>query len=488
MRLNYPPLMKSLCYVDGRWTAGADGASVGVTNPANGELIGHVAMLDRAAIAGAVEAAHRAQATWRWTALKTRTAALHRWAALMQAHREDLAQLLTLEQGKPIAEARGEIDYAASFIPWFAEGVRRLNGHTIPSHIDDAQLGTIKEPVGVAALITPWNFPSAMITRKAAAALAVGCTVVVKPAHETPYSALALAQLAEEAGFPPGVFNVVLGEPQMAMETLVAHPMVGAVSFTGSTRVGRLVSQVAAAADVKKLALELGGNAPFIVTADADIAQAVEVAVAAKFQTSGQDCCASNRILVHRSVHDEFAQAFAQAVAALPVGPGQDEAHVIGPLIHEAAVQATLARVQDAVDHGAEVLVGGQAHALGGCFVQPTVVSGLTPAMRMYREETFAPIVGIMAFDDLDEAVALANDTEYGLAAYICARQQDVIWRLMRQLRFAMVAVNGARFTGPPVPFGGMKSSGLGREGGEDGFEPFVETKYFCLSHLGLPA
>jgi aspartate-semialdehyde dehydrogenase len=487
MFLAHPLLFKSLCYVNGRWVHSDSGATVAVLNPADQKVLGHVPMLDKAQIEGAVDAARQALASWRWVSLEERAQCLRRWAELILRYREDLAKLLTLEQGKPLAEARGEISYAASFIPWFAEEAKRLTGQNIPSHIADAHLGTVKEPVGVAALITPWNFPSAMITRKAAAALAAGCTVVVKPAHETPFSALALAQLAEEAGFPPGVFNVVLGEPHMAMETLVRHPDVRAVSFTGSTRVGGLVLQTAAAAGVKKVALELGGNAPFIVTADADLDLAVRFAVDAKFQTSGQDCCAANRIFVHRSLYDAFLERYAQRVSELRVGPGLDAATEIGPLMHQAAFDVTDERVRDAIARGARLLTGGAPHALGGWFYQPTVLADVTPEMRIYREENFAPISGVQAFDTLDEVVALANDTEYGLAAYICANRQDVIWQLMRRLEFAMVAVNGAKFTGPPIPFGGMKASGLGREGGQDGFEPFVETKYFCLNNLGLP-
>lgn len=484
MPLDHPLLFKSLCYIDGHWVHSDDGSSVAVQNPADGSVIGHVPMLGQPQIVAAVDAAQRAFGAWREQSLEHRGALLRRWAELILLHQEDLARILSEEQGKPLAEARGEIRYAASFIPWFAEEARRLYGQTIPSHIPGAHLGTLKEPVGVCALLTPWNFPSAMITRKAAAALAAGCTVVVKPAHETPYSAFALAQLAEEAGFPAGVFNVVLGEPQMAMQTLVEHPHVRAVSFTGSTRVGKLVLQ-AAAADVKKVALELGGNAPLIVCDDADLDHAVQVALDAKFQTSGQDCCAANRILVQRPVYEAFLQRFAKAVRGLSVGPGLEDRHAIGPLMHQAAVDVTAERVADALKKGARLLVGGEPHALGGWFWQPTLLADVTDAMRIYREENFAPIAGVRAFDTLDEAVAMANDTEYGLAAYICSNRLDVVQPLIRRLEHAMVAVNGTKFTGHPIPFGGMKASGLGREGGSDGFEAFVETKYFCIHHQG---
>lgn len=486
MSHHYP--FNSLCHVDGQWLHSHSGNSIAVHDPANRQVIGHVPLLDHEQIVAAVDAAQRVFTAWRQQSLDSRAALLRRWAELMLEHQEALARILSEEQGKPLAEARGEIAYAASFIPWFAEEARRLNGQTIPSHIAGAQLSTLKEPVGVCALLTPWNFPSAMITRKAAAALAAGCTVVVKPAHETPFSALALAQLAEDAGFPPGVFNVVIGEPQMAMETLVRDSRVRAVSFTGSTRVGKLVLQ-AAAQDVKKVALELGGNAPFIVCADADLELAVRVAVAAKFQTSGQDCCAANRIMVQRPLYEAFLVRFAEAVRALKVGPamvdGEETAAEVGPLMHQAAFDATQARVEDALQRGARRLVGGEGHALGGWFFQPTVLADVTPAMRIYQEENFAPIAGVMPFDTLEQAITMANDTEYGLAAYIVGNRLDVVHPLVRRLDHAMVAINGVKFTGHPIPFGGMKASGLGREGGSEGFEPFVETKYVCLHHHG---
>lgn len=480
-----PFLKHPLCHVGGAWIAAEDGRTIAVVDPANQREIGQVPLLTRAQIEASITTAQAAFPAWKAASLDTRGGILRRWGELILEHKEALAQLLSLEQGKPLAESRGEIAYAASFLPWFAEQARRLDGRTIPSHITGAQLGTLFEPVGVAALITPWNFPSAMITRKAGAALAAGCTVVVKPAHETPYSAFALAQLAQEAGMPDGVFNVVLGDPQMAMETLVSDARVRSVSFTGSTRVGRLVLQ-AAAGDVKKVALELGGNAPFIVCADADLDHAVRFAIDAKFQTSGQDCCAADRLLVHRSLYPAFVERFAAAAAALHVGPASDPDSIIGPLMHQGAFDITRERVADAIASGARLLTGGDAHALGGWFHTPTVFADVTPQMRIWREETFAPIVGVMPFDTLDEALALANDTEYGLAAYICSQRIDQVWPVLRALEFAMVAVNGARFTGAPVPFGGTKASGLGREGSGDGFEPFVETKYFCL-HYAQP-
>jgi aspartate-semialdehyde dehydrogenase len=487
MLLGHPVLFKSLCYIDGRWVHSESAASIAVTNPADQKVIGHVPMLEQSQIKDAIDAADRAFQSWRWMPQQKRSALLLRWHELIMRHQSDLAGILSLEQGKPLAESKGEIAYAASFVEWFANEAKRLTGRTIPTHIDGAHLGTVMEPVGVAALITPWNFPVAMITRKAAAAIAAGCTVVVKPAHETPFSAIALAQLAEEAGFPPGVFNVVIGEPQMAMETLVSDTRVRAVSFTGSTRVGGLVARTAAQAGIKKLALELGGNAPFIVTEDADLEQAVRVAVGAKFQTSGQDCCAANRILVARPLYERFVECYTEAVKKLKVGTAFEADVDVGPLMHQAAFDATVARVEDAKAQGARITVGGNAHSLGGWFYEPTVVADAKPGMRIYDEENFAPISAISPFDTLDEAVTRANDTEYGLAAYVCANRIDAIFQLVRRLDFAMVSVNGVKFTGAPIPFGGMKASGLGREGGAEGFEPFVETKYFCLGNLGLP-
>ena len=487
MLLGHPVLFKSLCYVDGRWVHSDSAATVAVQNPADQSVIGHVPMLEASQIEAAVDAAQRAFETWRWVPQEKRSALLLRWHELILRHQHDLAGILSLEQGKPLAEARGEIAYAASFVEWFANEAKRLAGRTVPTHINGAHLGTVMEPVGVAALITPWNFPVAMITRKAAAAIAAGCTTVVKPAHETPFSALALAQLAEEAGFPAGVFNVVLGEPQLAMDTLVRDSRVRAVSFTGSTRVGALVARATAESGIKKLALELGGNAPFIVTEDADLDQAVRVAVGAKFQTSGQDCCAANRIFVAAPLYERFVEQYSEAVRSLKVGAAFEANVDVGPLMHQAAFDTTVARVADAKAKGARITVGGNPHALGGWFFEPTVVADARPGMRIYDEENFAPTSAISSFDTLDEVVVRANDTEYGLAAYVCATRIDTIFQLVRRLDFAMVSVNGVKFTGAPIPFGGMKASGLGREGGSEGFEPFVETKYFCLGSLGLP-
>lgn len=478
-----PSLLKSLCYVDGRWVHSEDGASVVVTNPATGDEIGHVPLLGQTQIRAAVDAAARAFDGWRATPLAAREHMLREWARLITTHAGDLARIMTLEQGKPLAEARGEIAYAASFIPWFAEEAKRAAGRNIPSHLAGSRLGTLREPVGVAVLVTPWNFPCAMITRKAAAALAAGCTVVVKPAHETPYSAFALADLAEQAGIPAGVFNVVLGEPQATMHTLLGDARVRALSFTGSTRVGRLL-QAAGAGHVRNVALELGGNAPFIVTADCDLDEAVRIAVATKFQSSGQDCLAADRLLVHRSQHEAFLERFARAAQGLRVGDGFDPQVDIGPLIGARAVAAACARVEAAIGGGARLLAGGSAHPHGGCFFTPTVLADVDTGMAVWREENFAPVAAVRAFDTLDEAIALANDTEYGLAAYVCGERLRDIDRVLHGLRFGMVAVNTAKMTGPPVPFGGVKGSGLGREGASEGLDTFLDTKYFCLGGL----
>lgn len=488
MFLARPLLFKSFCYVDGQWVHSNSGNTIAVNNPADNSVLGYMPFLDQDQIEQAVQSAQNAYQSWRYVPVNSRAKILHKWAELITENRDDLAKIITLEQGKPIWEALGEIDYAASFIPWYAEQAKRLDGRFIPSHLDGSLPGTMKEPVGVAALITPWNFPSAMITRKAAAAIAAGCSVVVKPAHETPYSATALAQLAEQAGMPKGVFNVVLGEPQMAVETIISNPLVRAVSFTGSTRVGNIINQLSAKSGLKNIALELGGNAPFIVTEDADLDLAIKVAIAAKYQTSGQDCCASNRIYVHKSLYKAFIDGFAKQSAKLKVGSGLNPDTQIGPLIHKAALESTVEKVQDATSKGARLIVGGKKHSCGDLFFEPTVIADVAPGMRIYDEENFAPIAGILAFDTIDEVIQKANDTEYGLAAYICAKDQQVIWNLLRRLDFAMVAVNTASFTGAPVPFGGKKQSGLGREGGDEGLAPFVETKYFCLGNLNLSA
>ncbi|REC94141.1 succinate semialdehyde dehydrogenase [Kushneria indalinina DSM 14324] len=486
MQLNDPRLFRQLAYIDGQWTAGASNHDEAVLDPANGETLGFCALLDAEQITHAVTAAERAFAGWRALSVDERGRHLHRWYQLLHEHREDLAYLMTLEQGKPLSDARGEVDYGASFIQWFAEEARRAYGVTIPSHIPNAMLGTLKEPVGVSVMLTPWNFPLAMITRKAGAALAAGCPVIVKPANETPFTALALAELAERAGIPPGVFNVVTGEPATVSEVLCTDDRVRSVSFTGSTRVGKLLIRQSAGT-VKRMSLELGGNAPFIVCEDVDVDEAARDAVAAKFQTAGQDCLAANRIFVHRRIYDRFLERFAVHMKALKVGSGM-MAVDIGPLIHRRAVKAAHAIVEDAVNQGARLVAGNQSMAPGANFFMPTLLADITPGMRVFREETFSPVAGVCAFDDDEAVVAAANDTEYGLAAYVYSNDVKRIWKMMRGLEYGMVSVNTLKMTGAPIPFGGVKQSGLGREGGAQGLEEYLDTKYFCLGNMPGPS
>ncbi|MDR5865523.1 NAD-dependent succinate-semialdehyde dehydrogenase [Halomonas koreensis] len=482
--LDDPRLFRQYAYIDGKWTHGDEGREEAVVDPATGEVLGHIPLLEPAQIAAAVDAAEAAFVHWRALRADERCERLLAWYDLLQAHREDLATLMTREQGKPLPDARGEVEYGASFVRWFAEEGKRAYGETIPSHIPNAALGTLKEPVGIAALITPWNFPLAMITRKAAAAMAAGCPVIVKPAHETPFSALALAELAERAGIPAGIFNVVLGEAAQVSKLLCDEPRIKALSFTGSTRVGRLLIEQSAHT-VKRLSLELGGNAPFIVGPDMDPREAAFAAVAAKFQTAGQDCLAANRILVHESIHDAFVEHFAERMAALTVGNGLDSEVDLGPLIHRQAVEKAAAIVDDAVSRGATLVAGDQGQAPGENFFMPTLLTGVTPEMQVWREENFAPVAGITAYADDDQVIEMANDTEYGLAAYVYTHDIRRIWKLLRALEYGMVAVNSVKMTGPPVPFGGVKQSGLGREGGVTGIDEYLETKYYCLGALG---
>ncbi|WP_168011826.1 NAD-dependent succinate-semialdehyde dehydrogenase [Halomonas salinarum] len=483
-RLEDPRLFRQYAYVDGRWTHGDAGREEAVTDPATGEVLGHIPWLEADQIHSAVDAADRAYVQWRALRVDERAERLLAWYDLIQAHREDLAILMSLEQGKPLPDARGEVEYGASFIKWFAEQAKRTFGETIPSHIPNAALGTLKEPIGIAALITPWNFPLAMITRKAGAAMAAGCPVIVKPAGETPFSALALAELAERASIPAGVFNVVLGEAAEVSSILCKEERVKALSFTGSTRVGRLLLEQCAGT-VKRVSLELGGNAPFIVGPDMDPREAALSAVSAKFQTAGQDCLAANRILVHESIHDAFVEHFAERMAALTVGNGLHSEVDLGPLIHAQAVEKASSIVDDAISQGATLVAGDQSAAPGPNFFMPVLLTGVTREMQIWREENFAPVAGITAYRDDDEAIAMANDTEYGLAAYVYTHDIRRIWKLLRALEFGMVSVNSVKMTGPPVPFGGVKQSGLGREGGVSGIDEYLETKYYCLGALG---
>ncbi|GHE00106.1 aldehyde dehydrogenase [Defluviimonas sp. 20V17] len=471
-------LVRNFSYLGGKWTAAADGATFVVTDPANGAQVGEVAALTAAQARDAVDAAQAAFPAWSALLPQDRSALLRRWFELMGETREDLARIMVLEQGKPLSEAWGEIDYAASFIEFYAEEAKRPNIEGVTSHLHDAEVEVWREPVGVAALITPWNFPAAMLTRKAAAALAAGCTVVAHPSAETPFSALALAELAERAGFPPGVFNVVTGDAPTIVKPWTEDTRVRALSFTGSTRVGQLLYRQSAAT-VKRLVLELGGHAPVIVFADADLDHAVAETMKAKFATSGQDCLGANRIFVERGIYDAFCARFAEATQALTVGPGMDDPD-IGPLMNEAAVAKQEEHVADALAKGARLVCGGARHPLGPLFYQPTVLADVPEEALILAEETFGPVAAILPFDTEDEVVTRANATEYGLVAYLHSLDPRRIYRVSRALQFGMVAVNRTKVTGAPIPFGGMKQSGIGREGARLGMEAFTEVKYVC--------
>lgn len=471
-------LVRSFSYIGGRWAGAASGAAFRVTDPATGEVLGEVASLASAESAAAVDAAQAAFGPWAGLLPQERSAILRRWFELLLAHREDLARIMVLEQGKPLSEARGEIDYGAAFVEFYAEEARRPNIEGVTSHLAGAEVELWREPVGVAALITPWNFPSAMLTRKASAAMAAGCTVVCHPSAETPFSALALAELAERAGVPAGVFNVVTGEAPVVVKPWTEDVRVRALSFTGSTEIGRLLYRQSADT-VKRLVLELGGHAPAIVFADADMDNAVAEVMKAKWATSGQDCLGVNRIYVERPVHDDFCRRFTEATRRLTIGPGMEDRD-LGPLMNERAVVKQEEHVADALARGARLACGGRRHPLGPLFYEPTVLTGVPDAAKVLREETFGPVAAILPFDSEDEVTARANATEYGLVAYVHTRDPRRIYRLSRALQFGMVAVNRTKVTGAPIPFGGMKQSGLGREGSRLGMEEFTEIKYVC--------
>lgn len=477
-RLQDTRLFKEFAYLDGSWTASASGQVIPVTDPGTGAWIGSVPAWTAAESEAAIGAASRAFPAWSALLPQERAKLLRAWFDQMIQHREDLAVLMTVEQGKPISEARGEIDYAASFVEFYAEEAKRTNIESVTSHLPGAAMTVSRAPMGVAALITPWNFPSAMITRKAAAALAAGCTVVIHPSKETPFSALALAELAERAGLPAGVVNIVTGQATEVVPPMTASPLVRVLSFTGSTEIGRLLYEQSAGT-IKSLILELGGHAPYLVFADADLDRAVDAAIGAKFATSGQDCLAANRILIERPVYEAFAAKFAERVASLSVGIGLSDP-VIGPLINEKAVAKQEAQISDALARGASVLTGGGRHAAGPLFFEPTVLGDVPHDALIFREETFGPIAALAPFDSEEEAMALANATDYGLVAYLHSTDTARIARVSRQLDFGMIAVNRTKITGAPIPFGGCKQSGLGREGSRLGMEAFMDVKYVC--------
>jgi len=476
-------LMRHQAYLGGRWCDADSGATFDVTNPATGETLGTVPYMGSAETRRAIEAAKNAWTDWRRQPAKERSALLRRWNDLMVANVDDLGKLMTAEQGKPLAEAKGEVLYAASFIEWFAEEAKRVYGDTIPSPWNDRRLVVIKEPIGVCAAITPWNFPAAMITRKAGPALAAGCTMVAKPAESTPLSALALAVLAERAGIPVGVFNVLTGEARDIGGEMTSNPDVRKLTFTGSTEVGRLLMKQSADT-VKKLSLELGGNAPFIVFDDADLDAAVEGAIVSKYRNAGQTCVCANRLYVQSSVYDAFAEKLVAAVKKLKVGNGLEPGVLQGPLIDSAAVEKVEEHIQDAVSQGARVLLGGKRHALGQTFFEPTVLADVTSRMQVAREETFGPLAPLFRFESDEEAIHLANDTEFGLASYFYSRDVGRIWRAAEGLESGMVGINTGLISNEVAPFGGVKQSGLGREGSHYGIDEFVEVKYLCFGGL----
>ncbi|UCD68721.1 MAG: NADP-dependent succinate-semialdehyde dehydrogenase [Betaproteobacteria bacterium] len=480
VRLKDQSLFRQQCYVDGGWRDADSKATVKVVNPADGAVVGTIPKMGQAEASRAIDAARAALAVWRAKLPKERANILRKWFELVMANQDDLALIMTTEQGKPLTEAKGEIAYAASFIEWFAEEAKRIYGDVIPQHQADKRLVVIKQPVGVCGLITPWNFPAAMITRKAAPALAAGCTVVIKPATQTPYSAFALAELAERAGVPKGVINILTGSASEIGSELTSNPTVRKISFTGSTEIGSLLMRQSAA-DIKKISLELGGNAPFLVFDDADLDAAVEGAMASKYRNAGQTCVCANRILVQDGVYDAFANKLADKVAALTVGRGIDDGVIIGPLIDENAVAKVQEHVDDAVAKGAKVAVGGRPHKLGGLFFEPTVLTDVDTSMKVTREETFGPVAPLFRFKTEDEAIGMANDTEFGLAAYFYARDLGRVWRVGEGIESGMVGVNTGIISNEVAPFGGVKQSGIGREGSKYGIEEYLEVKYLCI-------
>ncbi|GGG92742.1 NAD-dependent succinate-semialdehyde dehydrogenase [Silvibacterium dinghuense] len=483
LRLKDSTLLRTQAWIDGQWSDADSGQRFDVYDPATGSVLASVPWMGAAETRRAIEAANAAWPAWRRQTAKARAAILRRFSDLILESADDLARIMTAEQGKPLAESKGEIQYAASCLEWFGEEAKRIYGDTIPGPTGDRRIVVIKEPVGVCAAITPWNFPAAMITRKIAPALAAGCTIVVKPAEATPLTALALAELSHRAGVPAGVLSVITGEPKSIGAEMTSNPIVRKLSFTGSTAVGKqLMAQCAST--VKKLSLELGGNAPFIVFEDADLDQAVEGAIASKYRNSGQTCVCANRFYVHEAVYDAFAAKLEDAVATLCVGPGTEPGVTQGPLINEAAVRKVEAHIEDAVSKGAHIVIGGKRHALGGTFFAPTILTGMHAEMRMAREETFGPVAPLFRFSSDEEVIELANKTEFGLAAYFYSRDIGRVWRIAEALEYGMVGINTGLISNEVAPFGGVKESGIGREGSRYGIDEYVVVKYLCMGGI----
>ena len=483
LSLSDPSLLKNQAYVDGQWIDADSGETFPVTNPANGELVAEVAKLGAAETARAIEAAERAMADWKKLAAKQRAGILRKWYDLLMANQEDLAVIMTAEQGKVLAESRGEIAYGAAFVEWFGEEAKRIDGDVIPGPSADKRIVCIKQPVGVVAAITPWNFPNAMIARKAAPALAAGCSIVIKPATETPLSAFAMAELAERAGVPAGVINVVAGSTAPIGNELTSNPRVRKLTFTGSTPVGKML-EAQCAETMKKTSMELGGNAPFIVFDDADIDAAIQGAIISKYRNAGQTCVCSNRLFVQDGVYDEFVEKLVRATADLAVGDGMQDGIAIGPLVNKKAVNDVDELVQATVEAGAQVALGGGAHELGGCFYQPTVLTGVTSEMAVFRNEIFGPVAPVVRFSEEQDVIDMANDTEFGLASYFYTRDIGRVWRVAEALDYGIVGINEGIISNEMAPFGGVKESGSGREGSKYGIDDYVEIKYMLMGGL----
>ena len=483
MQISDKSLLKTRAYINGRWVDSDDGSTFSVSNPANGQIIAEVASCGAAETKRAIEAAEAAMVDWRARSAKERAAILRKWYNLMIEAQEDLAQILTAEQGKPLAEARGEVVYGANYIEWFSEEAKRIYGDIIPAPSGDKRIVVIKQPVGVVACITPWNFPNAMLTRKIAPALAAGCTVVCKPANATPLSALAFVELAERAGVPAGVINIVAGRTSEIGKELTSNPIVRKLTFTGSTPVGKQL-MAACSETVKRTSMELGGNAPFIVFDDADLDSAVANAIICKFRNAGQTCVCANRILVQEGIYDQFAERLATATAALKLGAGTEAGVTMGPLINEGAANDVIEMIEDAVANGAAVAIGGNRSNLGNCFVEPTVLTNVNDSMRVFREEIFGPVAPLFKFKTEEEAVAMANDTEFGLACYFFSRDVGRIWRVAEGLEYGIVGINEGIISNEMAPFGGVKESGQGREGSKYGLDDYLEIKYMCMGGI----